>query len=339
MTLVCSRPTPDRILELGLAFWGAKVLLSATELGLFTELAQGPADADLLRNRLGLHARGARDFLDALVALGLLERQDDRYSNSPEASLFLDRTKPSYMGGVLEMANARLYPFWGSLTEALRTGQPQNEAKNGGNFFAALYRDPAALRRFAQAMTGTSLGAVLALAERFPWKRYRTFVDVGTAQGGLPVHIARSHPHLTGIGFDLPPLQPIFDEYVQSFGLNDRLRFHSGDFFELPLPKADVVIMGQVLHDWNLEEKRFLIARAYDALPQDGALIIYDMIIDDERKHHAMGLLMSLNMLIETPGGYDYTGADCRAWLRDAGFRDAHIEHLNGPYRIVVGVK
>ena len=339
MTLACSRPTPDRILELGLAFWGAKVLLSATELGLFTELAQGPADADLLRNRLGLHARGARDFLDALVALGLLERQDDRYSNSPEASLFLDRTKPSYMGGVLEMANARLYPFWGSLTEALRTGQPQNEAKNGGNFFAALYRDPAALRRFAQAMTGTSLGAVLALAERFPWKRYRTFVDVGTAQGGLPVHIARSHPHLTGIGFDLPPLQPIFDEYVQSFGLNDRLRFHSGDFFELPLPKADVVIMGQVLHDWNLEEKRFLIASAYDALPQDGALIIYDMIIDDERKRHAMGLLMSLNMLIETPGGYDYTGADCRAWLRDAGFRDAHIEHLNGPYWLVVGVK
>ena len=176
--------TPERILQLGLGFWGSKTLLSAVEIGLFTELAKGPLDLETLAERLMLHPRSARDFLDALVALGMLERDGDRYANTPETDLFLDRAKPSYIGGILEMANARLYPFWGSLTEALRTGQPQNEAKGGEeDFFAALYADPGRLEGFLKAMTGISLGAAMAIANKFPWDRYETFVDVGTARG------------------------------------------------------------------------------------------------------------------------------------------------------------
>src|SRR4028118_1444465 len=141
--------TPERIMNLGMAFWGSKTMLSAVEIGLFTDLAKGPLDFEALSERLMLHPRGARDFLDALVALGMLERDGDRYSNTPETDLFLDRAKPSYVGGILEMANARLYPFWGSLTEGLRTGQPQNEAKGGEeNIFAALYTDPGRLEGF-----------------------------------------------------------------------------------------------------------------------------------------------------------------------------------------------
>ena len=196
---------PDRIVELGTGFWGAKVLLSAVELGVFSTLAQGPLDGETLRARLGIHPRSARDFFDALVALGMLGRDRDRYANTPETDLFLDRAKPSYMGGLLEMLNFRLYGFWGSLTEALRTGQPQNESKfGGGNLFDALYSDPARLRLFLQAMTGVSLGAAKAMAQKFPWKQYRTFVDIGAAQGGLPVQVALAHAHLTGGGFDLP---------------------------------------------------------------------------------------------------------------------------------------
>jgi hypothetical protein len=126
---------PDSILQLGLAFWGSKTLLSAVELGVFTELAHRPLKAHILIERLRLHQRGARDFLDALVALGMLDRDGDIYRNTPATALFLDRNKPSYVGGLLEMANARLYPFWGNLTEALRTGEPQNELKRGENFF------------------------------------------------------------------------------------------------------------------------------------------------------------------------------------------------------------
>ena len=334
------QPTPERILQLGLGFWGAKTLLSAVELGVFSALADGPQDGETLRRRLGLHPRSARDFLDALVALGMLERDGaDVYRNTPETDLFLDRAKPSYVGGILEMANARLYPFWGALTEALRTGQPQNEAKTGGNFFAVLYQDPQALGQFLRAMTGLTTGAALAIARTFPWEKYRTFVDVGCAEGCLPVQVALAHPHLAGGGFDLPPVEPHFAAYVAAHRLSDRLRFYPGDFFREPLPEADVLVMGRILHDWNLEEKRMLIAKAYAALPPGGALIVYDTVIDDERRQNAFGLLMSLNMLIEMEGGFDYTGADCQGWLREAGFRETYVEPLGGPDSMVVGIK
>jgi len=332
--------TPDSIMQLGLGFWGSKTLLSAVEIGLFTELAkEGALDLETLSERFMLHPRSARDFLDALVSLGMLERDGDRYANTPETDLFLDREKSSYVGGMLEMANARLYPFWGSLTEALRTGQPQNEAKSGENLFTALYADPARLKGFLEAMTGISLGSAMAIANKFPWDRYETFVDVGAAQGGLPVQVALAHEHLSGGGFDLPAVGPIFEEYVDSHGLGERLRFYPGDFFTEPLPATDVLVMGHILHDWNLEEKRMLLGKAYEALPEGGALIVYEAMIDDDRKENAFGLLMSLNMLIETPGGFDYTGADCSAWMRETGFRETYVEHLVGPDSMVVGVK
>ena len=331
---------PDRIVELGTAFWGAKTLLSAVELGVFSELAQGPLDGETLRARLGIHPRSARDFFDALVALGMLVRERDRYANTAETDLFLDPAKPSYMGGLLEMLNFRLYGFWASLTEALRTGQPQNEAKSGGgDLFAALYSDPVRLRLFLQAMTGVSLGAARAMAQKFPWQNYQTFIDVGAAQGGLPVQVALANAHLTGGGFDLPVVGPIFQEYVASFGLSDRLHFQAGDFFTDPLPGADVLVMGHILHDWDLDEKRNLLRKAHAALERGGALIVYEAIIDDERRRNAFGLLMSLNMLIETRGGFDYTGADCAGWMREVGFRETSVVHLVGNDSMVVGIK
>ena len=331
--------TPEPILQLGLAFWGSKTLLSAVEIGLFTELAVGPRSAGELAAALDLHSRGVHDFLDALVALGMLERIDGAYGNAAPADLFLDRNKPSYVGGLLEMANARLYPFWGSLTEALRTGHPQNEAKVGENFFTALYQDPDRLQQFLQAMTGISIGDAIAIAELFPWDRYKTVMDIGTAEGCLPVQVALRHPHLSGGGFDLPAVGPIFDRHVTSFGLTDRLRFHPGDFFTDALPTADVIVMGHLLHDWSHDQKLTLLRKAYDALPAGGALIVYESIIDDERRTNAFGLLMSLNMLIETQEGFDYTGADCQSWMKDAGFRDTYVQPLAGPDSMVVGTK
>ncbi len=334
-----NQPVPDGIMDLSFAFFGSKALLSAVELGLFSELARGPLDAEPLRQRLGLHPRASRDFFDALVALGMLEREDGCYRNTPETDCYLDRAKPSYVGGFLEMANDRLYPFWGALTEGLRTGQPQNEAKGGDDFFGVLYQDPARLRQFATSMTGISMGTARALAHTFPWAKYRTFVDVGTAQGNLPVQVALAHDHLSGVGFDLPALAPVFADYVAGFGLSDRLSFSGGDFFVDPLPRADVLVMGHILCDWNSDEKRRLLAKAYDALPAGGALIVYDGLIDDDRRERAISLLASLNMLIELPGGALYTGADCRAWMAAAGFKEITVEHLAGLDWMVVGVK
>jgi hypothetical protein len=332
--------TPERIMQTGLAFWPSKTLLSAIEFGVFTELAQGPASFAELSGRLGLHPRSALDFLDTLVALGFLTREGDRYGNTPEADLFLDRKKPSYVGGILEMANHRLYPFWGHLSEALRTGLPQNELKSGGaGMFETLYAEPARLEQFLQAMTGISHGANIAIAKAFPWAGYQTFVDVGTAQGDLAAQIALANPHLRGMGFDLPQVAPIFNEYVARVGVADRLTFQPGSFFTDPLPKADVVLMGHILHDWDLPTKQMLIAKAFDALPAGGALVVYEAIIDDDRSRNAFGLMMSLNMLIETPGGFDYTGADCAGWMKAAGFSSTRVEPLVGPDSMVVAVK
>jgi hypothetical protein len=273
------------------------------------------------------------------VALGQLERKDGLYANTPAGALFLDRRKPTYVGGMLEMANARLYPFWGSLTEGLRTGEPQNEAKQGRDLFDEIYQNPKVLDEFLKAMTGLSLGAAHAIAGKFPWQDYRSFADIGTAQGGLAVELARAHPHLTGIGFDLQVVQQHFEAYAAERSLSGRLSFHAGDFFTDPMPSADVLIMGHILHDWGLEKKRMLVRKAYEALPFGGALIVYDPIIDDDRRHNAFGLLMSLNMLIETREGFDFTGADCIGWLKEVGFVETRVDPLVGPDSMVIGIK
>jgi hypothetical protein len=333
--------TPDGIMQLGFGYWASKTLLSAVELKLFGVLSEaGPLDADELRERLGLHPRSARDFFDALVALGMLDRTDGRYENTPQTDLFLDPAKPTYVGGVLEMSSVRLYAFWGSLTEGLRTGRPQSEMKTGtDDFFETLYADPEKLAGFTAAMTGLSRAAGDAIAAKFPFRDYGSVIDIGCAQGAVPVAIATAHNHLTGGGYDLPPVEPIFNSYVAQHGLADRLRFTPGNFFADPMPNADVLVMGHILHDWDMSEKRVLLQKAYDALPTGGALIVYEALIDDDRRYNAFGLLMSLNMLIEGPGGFDYTGADCRGWMAETGFSKSYVEHLVGPDSMVVGIK
>lgn len=331
--------TPDSIMQLAFGFWGSRTLLSAVELGLFTELAKGPRTREALQQALGLHPRSSADFLDALVALGMLRREGATYSNTPETDLFLDRTKPTYQGGMIEMMSGRLFGFWNGLTEGLKTGEPQNEAKRGGDIFEALYADPGRLEQFLAAMTGLSLGAARQIAAKLPWRQYRSFVDVGAAQGALPVVLAQSHPHLQGTGVDLPVVGPIFERYVAAHGLTDRLKFAAVDFFKQPLPRTDAIIMGHILHDWDLPTKKLLVAKAFEALPPGGALVVFEALIDDDRRTNAFGLLMSLNMLIETRGGFDYTGADCQGWMREAGFRRTRVEHLIGPDSMVVGIK
>jgi len=331
--------TPDRLIVIGNAFRSAKALLSAVELGVFTALAEGPEDQERLSKRLGIHARGARDFLDTLVALGLLDRDArGRYANTPETALYLDRRKATYIGGEFEHAGAYVYPGWSALTQALRTGQAQSGARATGHY-GALYADTAALERLVKGMTGGSLPVAKALATKFQWHDYETVADVGTAQGCLPVHIALAHPHIGGVGFDLPPVQPLFEAYVEQHGLTPRLRFQAGDFLRDGLPGADVLVFGRILHNWDLATKRKLVTQAYAALPPGGALIVYERLIDDARKFNASALLASLNMLIMTAGGFDFTGADCVSWLEEAGFQNIETISLTAEVSMVVGRK
>ncbi len=327
---------PGHIMQLGMGFWPSKVVLSAVELGVFTHLAADAMTGEEIAGRIGLHERATYDFLDTLVALKLLDREGEgagaRYSNTPETAVFLVRHSPAYIGGILEMSNARLYGFWGDLTEALQTGRPQNEIKlTGKAMFDELYGDPERLEQFMQAMAGISMGNFHALAEKFDFSRYETVCDVGGATGRLAATLAARHPHLRCTTFDLPVVAPIAEKAIAAAGLSDRVAVASGSFLTDPLPEADVITMGLILHDWNLEKKLHLIRGAYEALPEGGAFIVVENLIDDARRENAFGLMMSLNMLIEFGDAFDYTGADFAGWCREAGFRDVEILPLAGP--------
>jgi hypothetical protein len=328
--------SPAAILELARSFMSSKVLLAAAKLRLFDTLRDGPLTGSQIRERLELHPRAIPDFLDALVAIGMLAREGDgvgaRYANTPEAARFLVRTSEDYVGGALEMFNDRLFRFWSDLEEALRTGEPQNEVKHAGaSMFQELYREPARLEQFMTAMSGISRPNFVALAEQFDFDPYRTLCDVGGASAELSCAVAARHPHLRCVSFDLPQVEPIARAAIARRGLVDRVTTRAGDFFRDPLPRADVITMGMILHDWNLEKKKLLIGAAYEALPPGGVFIAVEHLIDDARRENAFGLLMSLNMLIEFGDAFDFTGADFRAWCSEAGFQRSTILPLGGP--------
>ncbi len=329
-------PDPSLIMQIGTGFWPSKTLLSAVELGLFTTLGSGQLTGPAIAERLELRSRAVYDFLDGLVALHLLEREGQGeaalYRNTVETALFLDRNSTSYMGGVLEMANARSYGHWVGLTEALRTGSPQTEIKHTGHsVFEELYRDPARLEQFMQAMAGAQKGNFHVLAGRFDFSRYQTVCDVGGATGRLSIILAQHHPHLRCTSFDLPVVEPIATRTIKEANLSDRVRAVSGDFFADLLPKADVITMGGILHNWNLERKLQLITAAFEALPPGGVFIVIESLIDDDRRENVFGLMLSLHMLIEFGDAFGYTGADFRSWCTDVGFQSVEVLPLGGP--------
>ncbi len=343
MALACRQPDFSHILQIGMGFWPAKTLLSAVELGVFTELSDGPKGRDELGEALGMHPRGSMDLFDTLVALGLLEKEGTgdsaKYSNTPATGLYLDREKPGYIGGFLEMANYRLYHNWGNLTEALKTGQPQNESKDGTNIFEELYSDPVQLEGFLNAMLGLQRPNCEVLADKFDFSKYKTLCDVGGALGVLSVSVARKHPNIECTSWDLPPVEPIAKKFIAATDVAGRVKTAVGDFFKDSLPNADVITMGNILHDWNLENKKMLIGKAYDALPDGGALVTIENVIDDDRRENAFGLMMSLNMLIEFGEAFDYTGADFDGWCKEAGFKKTEVLHLQGPASAAIAYK
>ncbi len=343
-TLDIAGPSPAGILQIGFGFWSSKVLLSAVELGLFTLLAEGPRTGAEIERALELHPRATADFLDALVAIGMLMRDGDGaaalYGNTAETALFLDRGSPSYVGGILEMANARLYRFWGDLTEALQTGRPQNEAKHSGKaMFDELYADEGRLEQFMEAMAGVSRGNFEAFAASFDFSPYRTMADVGGATGQLSCIVAREHADLDCTSWDLPVVKPIAERRIAAAGMDGRVAAGEIDFLKDEFPSADLITMGMILHDWNLDHKKMLIAKAFRALPEGGALVAIENIIDDARRENAFGLMMSLNMLVEFGDAFDFTGADYREWCLEAGFKRVEILPLQGPASAAIAYK
>jgi 8-O-methyltransferase len=323
------------VLELASGFWRARALFSGVELGLFTVLAQEPATEETIRTKLGLDPNATTDFLDALVALGLLHRDDDHYRNSPAAARHLDENAEAYVGGFFKFMAYSLYPAWSRLTGLLRTGARQE----GQDSFSDWYRDLDQVRGFMEAMDSISASVTTALAERFDWSGVTTLADLGGARGNLAARLVRRHPHLRAVCLDLPPVKPLFDEHMAALGTAEKVTFQGGDFRTDPLPEADVLLFGHVLHDWDEETRVHLIRRAFDAVKPGGVVLIYDELLDDDRKGPTRSLLMSLNMKLVRAGGSEYTGEQCRTWLHSAGFTDISVQSLTATERLVVARK
>ena len=341
-----NHPTPESIMQIGTGFWASKILLSAINFQLFTRLAERKTmSAQEIKTLLKFKCtdRNVFDFLDALVVFGFLTREGlletAHYSNSMNTDFFLDKKKPSYIGGILEMMNNRLYGFWGNLEEGLMTGQAQNEAKTGEDFFGLIYQDPNKLNEFVNAMSGIQMGNFMAFAQTFNFSKYKTLTDVGGSAGLLSLMVAKHQSHMSCVTFDLPPVESIAKSTIQQFQLSDRVKTASGDFFANPIPNADVVVMGNILHDWDEENKIMLMKKAYEALPDGGAFVAIEGIIDDERRKNVFGMMMSLNMLIETGKGFDYTFADFNKWAKTIGFKSTSLLPLAGPSSAAIAYK
>ena len=341
-----AHPTPEMIMKIGMGFWASKILLTAVRFELFTHLAvKGGMSAAQVKETLGWDCtdRHAFDFLDTLASFGFLERQgllaEAVYTNGADADFFLDRKKPTYLGGILEMADDRLYGFWGHLGTALRTGKQQNESSTGDDFFGTLYSDPAKLQGFVNAMAGAQMGAFMAFAQTFDWTKHKTLVDIGGSGGHLSLMVAKYQPHMHCTSFDLPPVLPIAQGNIDHFQLGDRVKPMAGDFFADAFPKADVITMGNILHDWDEEKKVNLMRKAYDALPAGGAFVAIENVIDNDRRQNVFGMMMSLNMLIENSDGFDYTFADFERWAAAAGFSRTVLIPLAGPTSAAVAYK
>lgn len=338
--------SPEHIMKVGAGYWSSKVLLTAVDFELFTKLGEEGLRASEIEEGLNLHPRGTRDFLDALLSLGFLEREGDGddplYRNTPETAAFLNKEDPRYIGGILEMFNQRLFEYWDGLDDALQTGRPQNEIKESGeSMFDALFADQDKLEGFMEAMSGISKGNFMAFAQKFDFSDYDSMTDVGGALANMSRIVAKHHSHLSFTSMDLPPVTELARERIREDGLEDRIEAVSRNYYEDPIPEADLVTASLILHDLNLEEKRMLIEKIYDAVRPGGTFVAIDHIIDDERRENTMGLLMSLNMLIEfgEDGGFDYTGEQFASWARDAGFEDIEVEHLAGPVSMAIAQK
>jgi hypothetical protein len=335
----------SKILQSIRGIYITKILRAAVQLELFTLLDKKPLSGEEIRTSLNLHGRGLYDFLDTLVSLGLLNREGNgtngRYFNTQEVSIFLVKHSSQYIGWSLEHMMGVLEQSWGKLVDALKTGNPQRQGlkDTGKDLFDVAYDNEKKSQTFVEGMNFTQMGSFNDFAEKFNFSRYSVLCDIGGSNALFSILVAEKNTHMKFINFDLPAIEPYARKKIEEAGLTDRIKVVSGDFFEGSLPKADIYTMGNILHDWGIAQKKQLISKSYNALPDGGALVVLESIIDDERRENTKGFLMSLNMLLTTKEGFDFTASDFKSWATKAGFKKIDLLPLDGLSDAIIAYK
>jgi predicted O-methyltransferase YrrM len=325
-------PSPAPLMALSTGFWAFKAMAAAHELDLFSRLAGGGSTTGAeLAEALGIHLRPAEMLLTGCASLGLLEISGGRYRNTPVSEAFLVRGKAHYFGGWIEMADKRLYAGWGKLTEAIRTNRPTTwDPDVQSSLFDG--EDPKMLSLFWEAMHSLSTMTARALGEAVDFSGFARLLDIGGGSGAYDIELCRRYPGLCATVFDLPHVAEIAAEKIARAGLDERIATRGGDFFgTAPFPTGhDVHLFSMILHDWDEAKNRALLRRSFEALPRGGAVVVSELLVNNDKTGPAPAALMSLDMLIETEGR-NYTPAEYAAWMHEAGFRSVETVWFDAP--------
>lgn len=325
--------TPTPLMQLVAGVWGFKTLAVGIEFGLFTRLAGGRAiTVTEAAAEFGMDERPADLLLAASASLGLLEKAGAGYRNSELAEQFLVEGRPYYFGAQIRYSDLRTYLPWHRIGEALRSNRPLTwDPQQQQSMFDT--NDPKLVAEFWDAMFSTSRFTAHALADAYDFGAHHRLLDVGGGAGAFPIELCQRLPQLRATILDLPHVCARAEERIADADLTGRIGTVAGDFLADPtLPDGhDVILLSMIMHDWDEATNRALLARCHAALPSGGAIVISELLLNEERTGPPEAALMGMNMLVETEGGKNYSGAEYAIWLDDAGFVDARVVAFDAP--------
>jgi len=334
--------SPQHIQEMLTGFWVSKTLFTGVELGVFDELAKGPASAEVLAYRLRLHPGALERLMNALVALELITKAGGRYSNTEETGLYLVKGQDSYLGAQVEHLSQLHWRLWQLLPGAVKENSPRVREVFGPGFdmMESVYAEPQRLRGFVQGMHNLTVADAQEIVDAFDFSPFHSLLDVGGTSGALVIAALKKHPHLRGIVFEQPAVCAIADDYLRQYGVDDRAKTHPGDFFQrgsLPL-EADIVALGWILHDWPEEQCKIILKHCFEALQPGGTILVCEKLLDESGTGPLLTTLMDLHALVST-GGQERSASVYQAWLGEAGFTDVDVRLLQGNRDLVIAHK
>ena len=306
--------SPDDIMEIATGFQKSRVLLSAFELGLFTALGDAALASAEVAEKIAADPRATDRLMNALVAIGLLHKEGERFRNAPLAERFLVKGKPGYMGGLAHSAN--LWHRWGTLTAAVQAGTAVVTTGVGE-------QDEAWREAFIAAMHYRATWQAPGVIGLIDLTNVRRVLDVGGGSGAYAMAFCKQSDRISATVFDLPAIAPIARRFIDRERLGARVAVVAGDYTREPLGSGfDLVFLSAVLHSNAPDENRGLLQRCAAALGAGGRVVVQDFILDENRTSPAHGALFALNMLVGTRAGDAYTESEIRGWMTEAGLSE-----------------
>lgn len=310
-------------MQMATGFWVSKTLMTAVELGVFSKISAYQNDNESksmtlreFQNIIGIEeSRPAEAFTTALVSLGLLEvsknnNGEKAFANSELSSMFLDKSKPTYIGDVIAMFDERLYKRWDKLSEALKTNKPIGE-KQGEDIESVFDKaksnlEVEQLQKITNAMYGISIGPAMALAKNVDFSKHKKMMDIGGGSGVYAIQVVANNPnHMSAVVLDSKPVCQVADGYIKQYNLQDKVQTMTFDFFNDQLPNdCDVAFLSHIVHIFDKDKNITLLKKIYDSLQnENGIIMISEWLLNDEKTGPIASALMGLTMIIENSGG------------------------------------